>query len=145
MKKLLVVVSAMCVFLCLGLTACGSTYAKITGVIAGVGTDDEHPLEYNNSLSNTETLSPDDYVLQVGESYILAVAYTASGGSRFPLIDTENIELKYDTEILQIEQISKNIGDVVKYSLTCKKAVAYTSILVEVSGEYYYTVIISAN
>lgn len=144
MKKFSILLCSLCLLLSLALTGCGSTYAKITGVIAGVGTDEESPFEYNNSLSDTETLSPNDYVLQVGKSYVLAVTYTATGGSRFPLINPEDIELKYDTEILQIEQTSEHIGDVVYYSLTCNKAAAYTAILVEVNGEYFDTVIISA-
>lgn len=133
-----------------GLTACGSTVAKITGLCAGVGTENIDPLIYGNPLWNDETLTNDDYALQVGQNYLLGVAYAQRGGSRLNLLNIDIITLKYDSEVLEIippdekyETGESKWDRVINYTLTCKKAVVNTAVIVEV-GEYSCTVIISA-
>lgn len=146
MKKFTVIMSAVFIaVLLLGLTACGSTYAEIVGVAAVIGVEGEHPFERDENLCNADTLAENDYILQVGESYILAVTYIATGGSRYPIINAQDITLRYDEEIFEIVQISQDKSDPVLYSLVCKTDTAYAAILVEVGEKYCTSVIISAN
>lgn len=112
--------------------------------MAGIGTEQNHPFVYGNPLSDNDTLAENDYNLQVGESYLLGVTFTQSGGSIVCSINTEIIFLKYDAEALEITPPEENEGMEVYYNLTCKKSVAYTAVIVEVGGEYCETVIISA-
>lgn len=151
MKKLLFLICSLCItVLSFGLTACGSTFAQVTGIMAGIGTEQISPLVYGNPLWNNETLTNDDYDLQVGQNYLLGVTYAQSGGSRLKLLNTEIIALKYDSEVLEItppdeiDETGKSKWDeVINFTLTCKKAVVNTAIIVEVD-EYTCTVIISA-
>lgn len=151
MKRFFIALCSVCVMLLsFGLTACGSTFAKVTGIMAGVGTEQIDPLVYGNPLWNNETLTNDDYDLQVGQNYLLGVTYAQSGGSRLKLLNTEIITLKYDSEVFEItppdeiDETGKSKWDeVINFTLTCKKAVVNTAIIVEV-GEYTCTVIISA-
>lgn len=126
-----------------GLMACGSTYAKVTGIMAGIGTEQIHPLVYGNPLWDNQTIAENDYILQVGQDYLLGVTYAQSGGSIVCSISTESIKLKYDTEVLNITSPEETDMDVY-YNLTCIKAVVNTAIIVEVDNKYTYTVIISA-
>ena len=151
MKKIFIALCSVCVMLLsFCLTACGSTFAKVTGIIAGVGTEQISPLVYGNPLWNNETLTNDDYALQVGQNYLLGVTYAQSGGSRLKLLNIEIIALKYDSEVLEItppdeiDETGKSKWDeIINYKLICKKAVVNTAIIVEVD-EYTCTVIISA-
>lgn len=130
-----------------GLTACGTTEAKVTGIMAGIGTEEHHPFVYGNPFEDNETITENDYILQVGESYLLGVTFTQYGGSKVRSINTEIISLKYDAEVLEITPPEEKEGMKVYYNLTCKKAVVNTAVIVEVDnyGEYSYTVIISAS
>ena len=145
MKKIFTTLCLFCVLLLpFGLTACGTTEAKVTGIMAGIGTEEHHPFVYGNPFENNETITENDYILQVGESYLLGVTFTQYGGSIVHSIVTDAITLKYDVEILEITLPDEKEGVEVYYNLSCKKAVVNTAIIVEVSDEYTATVIISA-
>lgn len=148
MKKIFTTLCLFCVMLLpFGLTACGTTEAKVTGIMAGIGTEEHHPFVYGNPFEDNETITENDYILQVGESYLLGVTFTQYGGSKVRSINTEIISLKYDAEVLEITPPEEKEGMKVYYNLTCKKAVVNTAVIVEVDnyGEYSYTVIISAS
>ncbi len=148
MKKIFTALCLFCVLLLpFGLTACGTTRAKVTGIMAGIGTEQNHPFVYGNPFEDNETITENDYILQVGESYLLGVTFTQYGGSIVRSINTEIISLKYDAEILEITPPEEKEGMEVYYNLMCKKAVVNTAVIVEVDnyGEYSYTVIISAS
>ena len=147
MKKVFIALCSCCVvLLSFGLTACGRDFAKIVGIRAGmVETEDPvYSFEYGNPLSDNETIAENEYILQVGQNYLLGVTYSQTGGSRVASITTDGIVIKYDTEILEITLPEKKEGMTVYYNLTCKKAVVNTAVIVEVDGEYSDTVIISA-
>lgn len=145
MKKVFIALCSVCVLLLsFGLTACGTDEAKVTGIAAGIGTEQNHPFAYGNPFEDKETIIENDYNLQVGESYILGVTFTQYGGSIVRSINTEVISLKYDAEVLEITPPEEKEGMEVYYNLTCKKAVVNTAVIVEVDGEYSDTVIISA-
>ena len=145
MKKIFTTLCLFCVLLLpFGLTACGTTEAKVTGIMAGIGTERNHPFVYGNPFEDNETITENDYILQVGESYLLGVTLTQYGGSIVRSINTEVISLKYDAEVLEITPPEKNEAMTVFYKLSCKKSVTYTAVIVEVDGEYFDTVIISA-
>ena len=147
MKRLSIIICTLCLMLMpFGLTACGTTEAKVTGIMAGIGTERNHPFVYGNPFEDNETITENDYILQVGESYLLGVTFTQYGGSKVRSINTEIISLKYDAEVLEITPPEEKEGMEVYYNLTCKKAVVNTAVIVEVDnyGEYSYTVIISA-
>lgn len=127
------------------LTACGTTEAKVTGIMAGIGTEQNHPFVYGNPFEDNETIADNDYILQVGESYLLGVTFTQYGGSIVRSIITDVITLKYDVEVLEITPPEEKEGVEVYYNLSCKKAVVNTVVIVEVNGEYSDTVIISAS
>lgn len=151
MKKFFISLCLICIIaLSCGLTACGSTTAKITGLCASVGTEQMNPFDYDNPLLNDETLTNDDYTLRVGQNYLLGVAYAQRGGSKLNWLNADIITLKYDSEVLELippdekyETGESKWDEVINYTLTCKKAVVNTAIIVEVS-EYTCTVIISA-
>lgn len=147
MKRLSIIICTLCLMLMpFGLTACGTTEAKVTGIMAGIGTERNHPFVYGNPFEDNETITENDYILQVGESYLLGVTFTQYGGSIVHSIVTDAITLKYDVEILEITLPDEKEGVEVYYNLSCKKAVVNTAVIVEVDnyGEYSYTVIISA-
>lgn len=145
MKKIFTALCLFCVLLLpFGLTACGTTEAKVTGIMAGIGTEEHHPFVYGNPFENNETITENDYILQVGESYLLGVTLTQYGGSIVRSINTEVISLKYDAEVLEITPPEEKEDMVVYYNLTCKKAVVNTVVIVEVDGEFSDTVIINA-
>lgn len=144
MKRLSIIICTLCLMLLpFGLTACGTTEAKVTGIMAGIGTEQNHPFVYGNPFEDNETIADNDYILQVGQNYLLGVALLQSGGSILNNLSTEFITLKYDSEILEITPPEEKEGAEVYYNLTCKKSVQYTAVIVEVGG-YSYTVIISA-
>lgn len=156
-SKLLICITALCVvllcsfclFLVFGLKGCGSDEAKIYGITAGVGTEQIDPFVYGNSLGDNETITENDYILQVGQNYLFCVGFIQYGGSKVRSMKAEEISLKYDTEVLEITSPDENKGLDVYYNLTCKKSVAYTAIIVEFddaysTNEYSTTVIISA-
>ena len=148
MKRLSIIICMLCIMLLpFSLTACGTTKAKVTGIMAGIGTEQNHPFVYGNPFEDNETITENDYILQVGESYLLGVTFTQYGGSIVRSINTEIISLKYDAEVLEITLPEEKEGMEVYYNLTCKKAVVNTAVIVEVDnyGEYSYTVIISAS
>ncbi len=145
MKRLSIIICTLCLMLLpFGLTACGTTEAKVTGIMAGIGTERNHPFVYGNPFEDNETITENDYILQVGESYLLGVTFTQYGGSIVRSINTKIISLKYDVEVLEITLPEEKEGMEVYYNLTCKKAVVNTVVIVEVDGEYSDTVIISA-
>lgn len=146
MKKIFVALCSICIIaLSCGLTACGSDWAKVVGLYAAVGNDKDYTFESgnNNPFSDNETIANNDYILQVGQNYLLGVAYIQRNGSRRHGLNTDNITLKYDSEVLEITPPEEKEGAEVYYNLTCKKSVQYTAVIVEVGG-YSYTVIISA-
>ncbi len=126
-----------------GLTACGSTTAKIYGIHACVELP-ENGNVFSYTLADENTLFENDYVLQYGQTYHLLVAYTAGGGSQYPVMSVDAIKLYYDDNALEINQPIENIDEVICYQLTCKESIAYTAVIIEVDGEYFDTVIISA-
>ena len=145
MKKFSLFVCAIFgILLPFGLTACGSTYAKVTGIMADIGTEQNQPLLYGNPLLDSKTIAENDYILQVGQDYLLGVTYTQSGGSILKLLSAETITLKYDSEVLEMIPPTENRSEVVYYHFTCKKAVVNTAIIVEADNKFAYTVIISA-
>ncbi len=147
MKKFFIFICALCIaVLSFGLTACGTTHAKVVGIMTGVVAehDRNYSYTYGNPLSDNETLVENDYILQVGQNYFLAVTYIQTGGSIIRSITTENITLKYDTQVLEITMPEVNEGEEVLYGLTCKNSVVNTAVIVEVDGKYCETVIISA-
>lgn len=146
MKKIFTALCLFCVMLLsFSLTACGTTEAKVTGIMAGIGTEQNHPFVYGNPFEDNETIADNDYILQVGESYLLGVTFTQYGGSIVRSIITDVITLKYDVEVFEITPPEEKEGVEVYYNLSCKKAVVNTVVIVEVNGEYSDTVIISAS
>ncbi len=146
MKKFFISLCLICIIaLSCGLTACGSDWAKVVGLYAAVGIDKDYTFENgnNNPFSDNETIANNDYILQVGQNYLLGVAYIQRNGSRRHGLNTDNITLKYDSEVLEITPPEEKEGAEVYYNLTCEKSVRYTAVIVEVGG-YSYTVIISA-
>lgn len=112
--------------------------------MANIGTEQNHPFVYDNPFENNETITENDYNLQVGQNYLLGVTFTQYGGSIVRSINTEIISLKYDAEVLEITPPEENEGMEIFYNLTCKKSVVNTAVIVEVDGEYSDIVIISA-
>lgn len=145
MKKLLFFICGLCItVLSFSLTACGTTYAKVTGIMTGIGTEQNHPFAYDNPFEDNETITENDYNLQVGQNYLLGVTFTQYGGSIVRSINTEIVSLKYDAEVLEITPPEENEGMEVYFNLTCKKSVVNTAVIVEVDGKYSDIVIISA-
>ena len=145
MKKFsLLVCTIFGMLLSFGLTACGSTHAKVTGIMADIGTEQYQPLLYGNPLLENQTITENDYNLQVGQDYLLGVTYTQSGGSILTLLSAETITLKYDTEVLGLTPPDETMSEVVYYQLTCKKAVVNTALIVEVDNKYTCVMIITA-
>ena len=89
MKKFFFVCTILVILLSFGLTACGSTHAKVTGIMADIGTEQNQPLLYGNPLLDNKTIAENDYILQVGQDYLLGVTYTQSGGSILALISAK--------------------------------------------------------
>lgn len=144
MKKYFIALCVVSVILfSFALTACGSTYAKVVGMYAVVGTDKNYMFGNDSPFLDSETVTDNDYILEVEQSYLLGIAYIQSGGSKLKTINAENIKLKYDTEVLEITLPEEKEGAEVYYNLICKKSVSYTAVIVEIE-EYTYTVIISA-
>lgn len=143
MKKTLMLLCLTCLLAIPCLTACGSTKAKIYGIHAGIGLTESNDL-FGNALADETTLAENDYILQYGRAYCFSVAYTAGGGSQYPLISADKIKLRYDDDALAIEQITESIGDVISYRLILNKSVVNTAVIVEVD-EYTCTVIVSAD
>lgn len=142
MKKIFVILSTICLLLLsFGLTACGSTEAKIVGINVRLCSAENDP---EMLVSDSTTLAENDYVLQIEQGYRLRIGYAATGGSRYPIIRSESISLKYDKEVLEILPPDETIGDVLFFNISLKKSVAYTAILVEVDGKYFEIVVISA-
>lgn len=147
MKKNFIALCSVCVMLLsLCLTACGTTHAKIVGIMTGIVAEYDHTYSYTygNPLSDNKTLVDYDYNLQVGQDYFLAVTYSQTGGSIICSITTEHITLKYDTEVLEITLPEEKEGVEVFYTLKCKKPVVNTAVIVEVDCEYSEIVIINA-
>lgn len=129
----------------LTLTACGSTYAEIYGIVACIGLpeDDDAYGVYNSPFADKTTLEKNDYVLEVGKTYHILVAYSAGGGSKYPVIaNPESVIFHYDTDNLKIQSIMPNDGAIKHYALSCKQAIRYSAILIELD-EYSYTIIVS--
>ena len=126
-----------------GLTACGSTKAKIYGIHTCIGLP-ENGNVFNYTLADENTPFENDYLLQCGQTYHLLVAYSAGRGSQYPVMSAKTIKLYYDDNALEINQPFESIDEVICYQLTCKNSIAYTAVIVEVEGEYSSTVIISA-
>ena len=97
MKKFLIALCLICVIaLSCGLTACGSTRAKVVGMWAAVGNGKDYTFGNGNDspFSDNETIADNDYILSVGQDYFLGVAYLQSGGSILNHLSTEFITLK---------------------------------------------------
>lgn len=103
MKKLLIFMCALCIWiLSFGLSACGSTEAKIVDIWASVVLPDEENI-HSETLTDKNTLAENDYILEVGKTYNLTVTYIAAGGSKYPgFTSTDGINLIYDSEALKI-------------------------------------------
>ena len=146
MKKIsLLVCTILGILLSFGLTACGSTYAKVTGVMADIGTEQYQPLLYGNPLLDNQTIAENDYNLQVGQDYLLGVTYTESGGSILTLLSAGTITLKYDSEVLEITPPDEKMSEVVYYHFTCKKAVVNTAIIVEADNNTHSGIYVAYN
>ena len=146
MKKFFIALCLICtMLLSFGLTACGSKWAEVVGLYAAVGIDKDYTFVNGNDnpFSDNETIADNDYILQVGQNYLLGVEYIQRNGSRRHWLNTDNITLTYDSEVLEITPPEEKEDAEVYYNLTCKKSVQYTAVIVEVGG-YSYTVIISA-
>lgn len=143
MKKLSIFLCVVCaMLLSVGLTSCGSTKAKISAIYASAVMPDETDIR-SDTLADSRTFAENTYTLQVGATYHLAVMYVASGGSQYPVLHIDEINLHYDSEIFEIVKPTEKYMQVARYQLTCKRAVDYSAIIVEV-GNYSYSVIISA-
>lgn len=142
MKKFFIGLAAVCVMLLpFGLASCGSTKAKISGIYASAVMPEADA--YSDTLADGRTIAENAYALRVGEAYQLAVMYTASGGSQYPVLRIDGITLRYDSDIFEIDQPTEKYMEVARYRLTCKRAVDYSAIIVEVD-KYSYSVIVSA-
>jgi hypothetical protein len=150
MKKLLFLFCSLSAILAFVLTACGSTFATIYGIRACINlpeTYEKYGL-YDETLADKTTLAENDFILEVGKTYILYVNYEAGRGSRYPIMYAKDLVLKYDTDLFDIEEEVYDNDDSAPlkyYNLTCKQAVKYTSIIIEANEQYTYTVIISVN
>jgi hypothetical protein len=146
-KKLSIFMFLLLLIISLTLTACGSTYAEIYGIVAciGVPEDDDAYGVYNSTFADKTTLEEHDYVLEVGKTYYILVAYSAGNGSKYPVIaNPESVIFHYDTNNLEIQSVMPNDKSIKHYALTCKQAIRYSAILIELD-EYSYTIIVSAN
>lgn len=142
MKKIFAII-----FLTLSLisfSACGSTYAKVTGITAGIVNFDSNEAEYRTDCIDDRTLTENDYLITTGIIYKLCVFYTFTGGSKTPIFSSaENVRLVYDDALLQIGEPSIK-GELVYYPIECKSEFIYTAILIEVDEKYHTEVIVSA-
>lgn len=151
MKKLSLLVCLICVFLSMGLTACGSTAAKIYGIEACIDLPENHGVGIvETPLSDKTTLIKNDYILEVEKEYDLRVDYIAGGGSKYPVLFAEDFILKYDADIFDIKPVYDEncLADnkpLKYYTLICKRAVLYATIIIEAKEQYSCNVIISAN
>lgn len=147
MKKFAILISILCLTaLPFGFTACGSDEATITGIYASIVPPDAD--NYSDALSNRDTASQNDYILETGKTYHLTVEYTAYGGSKYPgFASTEGINLSYDAEALEItlREQDRFFAQIVRYELVCKRAVDHSAILIEVNGTYCYTLVVCSN
>ena len=137
----------VCAFFAFGMTACGSGYAKITGIRSGIVLSGEGTFQTDekNPLTEKSTVCKNDYLLTVGETQDLLVCYLASGGSKYPILTEKQIKLYYDSKILDIQlKEQQPSSDVVQYELTCKCAIDYTAIMIEVDGMYSDTIVLNA-
>lgn len=145
MKKGLRIISVTACLLTLLLvcSACGTMYAEVTGLEAGITGLDETDF-YLSPLSDNSTLNENDYVLRAGEPYRLVVELTYSGGSRQPgFASADGITLRYDRDLLQIGEPSTESGRLT-YPLECRRDFTCGEILVESSEGFHAEVIISA-
>ena len=142
MKKLLVVIFMVLSFV--SLCSCGTGYAEITGIRAGIincGSDGD---SYRQECINDSTLTENDYLIKVGERYQIVIELTFTGGSIVPGFESDaakDIKLIFDSDLLQIGEASANHG-YLYYPLECKNQIICAAILIEYE-EYHTEVIIS--
>ena len=142
MKKLLVVILIVLSFI--SLCSCGTGFAKITGIRAGIisfGSDGD---SYCKDCIDDSTLTENDYIVKVGEQYQIVIALTFTGGSIVPGFESDaakDIKLIFDGDLLQIGEASTNHG-YLYYLLECKNEFTCAAILIEYE-EYHTEVIIS--
>lgn len=143
MKIFSVLICILCtISLLFGLSACGSDEAKVSGIYVSVVIPDDD--NYSDALADGSTAIKNAYALQVGNEYDLTIEYCASGGSKYPILTIDDIVLRYNTDIFKITRPAENHMQVARFKLTCKYAVDYSAVLIEVR-EYSHSVIISAN
>jgi len=140
-----VVIYIVSAFLLLSFVACGSTVCKITGCYGGIVRQGEYYSDdAQNPFTDKSTVMENDYLLEVGKAYDLIVSYTATGGSRFPVMSAENVRLRYDADALEISLVSESTGEVLRYGLICKHAVINAAVIAEVYGKYSFCLVITA-
>ena len=143
MKRVILLFCAACMCAVLGLTACGSGYARIVGVEVGVVPQGASYIG-DEELCDSDTLADNAYALNTQSEYDLLVGYIATGGSKYPIINSESVTFKYDSELFSITLIEEAAsGEFVRYRLVCKEETVFSAILIE-AGEHFDSVIISA-
>ena len=142
MKKLLVVILMVLSFV--SLCSCGTGYAEITGIRAGIINFGSEGDSYRQDCIDDSTLTENDYIVKAGEQYQIVIELTFTGGSIIPGFESDaaaDIKLIFDDDLLQIREASANHG-YLYYPLECKKEFTCAAILIEY-GEYHTEVIVS--
>lgn len=142
MKKKIFLLFILFLLFSLGLISCGRGYAKITGIYVCVTLPNDDLA--NTHLLDENTITENDYILQAGKEYDLTVTYTAYGGSRYPVLFSDNIKLHYDENYFEVSRKSNDkYMQTMRYNLVCKCDIDYAAILVEVDEKYFTSIIIS--
>lgn len=141
MKKIFVIIlSALSL---VTFVACGTDYAKITGIRAGIinfGVDGD---SYRKDCVDDSTLTDNDYLVKVGERYQIVIQLTCTGGSIiFGYASAESVKIIYDDNLMTIGEPGENLG-YLYYPLVCQSEFTCAAILIE-DGEYHTEVIVSA-
>lgn len=126
----------------------GTEVGTIVGVKGNIYEYDEihECVDYTRKLTNSQTAFANDYVLEVGKTYILEVGARQSGGSIQMGLDSDGITFMYDNDVFNIELISgdeKPVFGVPRYYLTVKAECQFSSIVIG-SNNFYESLIISA-
>lgn len=102
--------------------------------------------DYSKNLANAQTAFANDYILEVGKTYVLLVGARQSGGSIQIGLDSEDITFLYDNDIFNIEPIGGNGRPdygVPSYYFTVKTECRFSSIII-CANNFYECLVISA-
>lgn len=141
MKKIFVII--LLALSLVAFAACGTDYARVTGIRAGIinfGVDGD---SYRQDLVDDSTLIDNDYLVKVGERYQIVIQLTYTEGSIIPgYASAESVKLIYDENLMTIGDPHENLG-YLYYPFECQSEFTCAAILIE-DGKYHTEVIVSA-